>query len=87
MSHPDGANIEYKWLSKPSNAHANTAFVDVQTPSGAAGMSLTAPGNILFIANVSDVDGQVFMCHAFTQNEFGIKGLANSLHAEVKLTS
>jgi len=87
VSEPNGATITYKWLHKVSNTAANTTFIDVATGAhGAAGISGQAT-NVLFIANVTHVDGQVFMCHAVTKNEFGVVGLANSLHAGVHATS
>jgi len=87
FSNPNGATIEYKWLHKVSNTAANTTFIDVATGfHGAAGITGQAT-NVLFVSNVTHVDGQVFMCHAFTKNEFHIVGLANSLHAGVHATS
>ena len=75
ISVPNGADISYKWLVQ--NTAISTAFIDVAAPGGGAGVSGQA-SNILFVANVAHVTGQTFICHAFTENEFGVVGLANS---------
>ena len=84
---PEGAVLTYKWLHKVSNLASNTSFIDVGAGAhGAAGIS-GQTSNILFVANVTHVSGQVFICHASTTNEFGVIGVGNSLPVTVLQTS
>lgn len=89
ISVPEGAAVTYRWLSKASEAA--TAFLDVPaTGTGGRGDPAGISGNttnVLFIANVSNVAGQVFICHATTTNEFGVIGVANSEAVTVTITS
>ncbi len=86
---PEGGTVAYRWLSKASSAA--TAFLDTPaTGTGGRGDPAGISGNttnVLFIANVSNVDGQVFICHATTTNEFGVIGAANSESVTVSVSS
>ena len=86
---PEGGTVAYRWLSKANSSV--TAFLDTPaTGTGGRGDPAGISGNttnVLFIANVSNVDGQVFICHATTTNEFGVIGLANSESVTVSVSS